>query len=113
MAGPYEPPKKGNSILEKLGGRPPGRDADSEPDDSVREAFSNRPATDDDLMLDVRLRDGSRCALSYGTLLKVDYNPADELRLAFGVETVVIEGRRLLPLYELLRRHRARYVQEG
>lgn len=110
MAGPNEPPRKGNSVLEKLGGRP----KDESPDDSVREAFNtSRPNSEDDLMLDVRLRDGSRCALAYGTLLKVDFNPADQLKLAFAADTVVIEGRRLLPLYDLLRRHRAKFVQEG
>ena len=111
MAGPYDPPKKGNSVLERLGGRSP---EPPESDDAVREAFSfSRLNNEDDLMLDVRLSDGSRCALSYGTLFKVDYRPADELKLAFAGETVVIEGRRLLPLYELLRRHRAKFVQEG
>ena len=110
MAEPYEPPRRGNSVLEKLGGRPP----DQQPDDTVREAFNeSRRNSEDDFMLDVRLRDGSRCALAYGTLLKVDYNPADQLKLAFAVVTVVIEGRRLLPLYELLRRHRTKFIQEG
>ena len=85
-----------------------------EPDDPVREAFNeSRRNSEDDFMLDVRLSNGSRCALAYGTLLKVDYNPADELKLAFAVVTIVIEGRRLLPLYELLRRRRAKFIQEG
>ena len=112
MAERYEPPRRGNSVLERLGGRagpePPG------PDDAVRESYDgSRPNSEDDQMLDVRLSDGSRCALAYGTLLKVNYNPADQLKLAFAIDTVVIEGRRLLPLYDLLRRHRAKFVQEG
>jgi hypothetical protein len=111
MAGPYEPPRKGNSVLERLGGRAL---ESPEPEESVREAFSgSRPNSEDDCMLDVRLSDGSRRALAYGTLFRVDYNPADQLKLAFAADTVVIEGRRLLPLYDLLRRHRARFVQEG
>ena len=112
MAGTYEPPRKGNSVLERLGGRsgpePPA------PEEEIRESFDgSRPNSDDDQMLDVRFSDGSRCALAYGSLFKVDYNPADQLKLAFAGDTVVIEGRRLLPLYDLLRRHRARFVQEG
>ena len=112
MAGPYEPPKRGNSVLERLGGR--STEPAPEPDESVRDAFSgSRPNSEDDQMLDVRFSDGSRCALAYGTLFKVDYSPADQLKLAFAGETVVIEGRRLLPLYDLLRRHRAKFIQEG
>ncbi len=79
----------------------------------MRQSFGSSRHAEDDLMLDVRLKDGSRCALAYGTLLKVLFSPADRLRLAFASSTVVIEGRRLLALYDLLRRHRARFVQEG
>ena len=110
MAGAYEKSRKGNAVLEKLGGRVPAR----EQDDMVREAYDEgRRQSQDDLMLDVRFSDGSRCALSYGYLVKIEYNPSDQLKLMFGLDTVVVEGRRLLPLYELLRRHRAKYVQEG
>ena len=110
MAGAYEPPRKGASVRDKHG----GRSLEQEPDDAVREAFNeSRRNSEDDFMLDVRFSNGSRCALAYGTLLKVDYNPADQLKLAFAVVTVVIEGRRLLPLYELLRRHRTKFIQEG
>ena len=106
-----EPPRKGNSILDRLGGKPP---RETEGDDSaVRESFAGSRNREDDLMLDVRLKDGSRCALPYGTLMKMDFNPADELKLSFAASTVVIVGRRLLALYELLKRHRARFVQEG
>ncbi|MBY0504435.1 MAG: hypothetical protein K2X03_11020 [Bryobacteraceae bacterium] len=111
MAEQYEPPKRPNSVLERLAGRqakePPG-------DESVRDSFSmGRVSDDDDLMLDVRLKDGSRYAFPYGTLLKVDFSPRDELKLVFSANIVVIEGRRLLPLYDLLRRHKAKFVQEG
>ena len=110
MAGVYEQTRKGNAVLEKLG----GRIADREPEESVREAYDERPRrSDDDLMLDVRFSDGSRSALNYGYLVRIDYQPSDQLKLMFGLDTVVVEGRRLLPLYELLRRHRAKYVQEG
>ena len=110
MAGVYEQSRKGNAVLEKLGGRVSER----EQDDMVREAYDEgRRQSQDDLMLDVRFSDGSRCALSYGYLVKIEYSPSDQLRLMFGLDTVVVEGRRLLPLYELLRRHRAKYVQEG
>jgi hypothetical protein len=107
MAEPYEPPKRG-SILERLGGRSPGGEA-PETDDPVRESFkTSRPNSEDDLMLDVRLSSGARAAFAYGTLMKVDFEPEDRLKLAFAANTVVIEGRRLLPLYDLLRRHRAK-----
>ena len=110
MAEAYEPPRKGASVRDKRG----GRSLEQAPDDAVREAFNeSRRNSEDDFMLDVRFSNGSRCALAYGTLLKVDYNPADQLKLAFAVVTVVIEGRRLLPLYELLRRHRTKFIQEG
>ena len=110
MAETYEPPRRPNSVLERLAGR-----QTKEPtDDGVRDSFSfSRVSDEDDLMLDVRLRDGSRYAFPYGTLLKVDFNPADELKLIFAASIVIIEGRRLLPLYELVRRHKARFVQEG
>lgn len=111
MVGQHDPPSKAKSVLERLGGR---KAETSESDESVRDSYdSSRRNSEDDLMLDVRLSNGGRCALAYGTLLKVEYSPADQLKLAFATETVVIEGRKLLPLYELLRRHRAKFVQEG
>ena len=111
MAEPFEPPRKGNSVLDRLGGRKPPETG--EHDDSVREAFSGSRNREDDLMLDVRLKDGTRCALAYGTLMKIFFSPADQLKLAFASGIVVIEGRKLITLYDLLRRHRARFVQEG
>lgn len=112
MAEPYDPGRKGNSILDRLGGQSQHDPPDD--DSSVRESFSSsRPNSEDDLMLDIRFKDGARCALAYGTLMKVDFRPEDRLTLAFAANIVVIEGRRLLPLYELLRRHRARFIQEG
>ena len=111
MAKHYEPPKQADSILERLGGR--SSQDSAEPDDSVRESFGGNRNREDDLMLDVRLKDGTRCALAYGTLMKIFFSPADQLKLAFASSTLVIEGRRLIALYDLLRRHRARFVQEG
>jgi hypothetical protein len=102
MAKTYEPPRRANAVLDRLGGR---RDSE-EQDESVRESFGGNRNREADLMLDVRLKDGSRCALAYGTLMRIIFSPADQLRLAFGSSTVVIEGRRLLALYDLLRRHR-------
>ncbi len=111
MAEPFDPPKRADSVLERL--RRSSGPAKAGEDDIAREAFGGNRNREDDLMLDVRLKDGSRCALAYGTLMKVLFNPADQLKLAFASSTVVIEGRRLLVLYDLLRRHRARFVQEG
>lgn len=112
MAETYEPPRRPNSVLERLAGRQAKEPSTAA--DAVRESFSfSRVPDEDDLMLDVRLRDGSRYAFPYGTLLKMDFSPADELKLVFAANIVVIEGRRLLPLYELLRRHKAKFVQEG
>ncbi len=103
MAGAYDGPRRGSAA--------PGN---SEQEDTVREAYATgRKQTQDDLMLDVRFSNGSRCALSYSYLVKIEYLPADQLKLIFGLDTVLVEGRRLLPLYEKLRRHRARFVQEG
>jgi hypothetical protein len=112
MAEQYEPPRKGNSLLDKVGKRPaPNKDDDA---DGIRESFAgSRGNGDDDLMLDVRLKDGTRCALAYGTLMKIFFSPSDQLKLAFASDIVVIEGRRLTTLYDLLLRHRARFVQEG
>ncbi|MCZ2154072.1 MAG: hypothetical protein LC114_09270, partial [Bryobacterales bacterium] len=104
-------PKRAGSVLERLGGRSNPDVAEEE--DSVRQSFGTGRHSENDLMLDVRLKDGSRCALAYGTLLKVLFRPADRLLLAFASSTVIIEGRKLLSLYDLVRRHRARYVQEG
>jgi hypothetical protein len=111
MTEPFEPPKRAGSVLERLGGRSNQNKAEDE--DAVRESFGGNRNREDDLMLDVRLKDGTRCALAYGTLMKIFYSPADKLELAFASGIVVIEGRRLVPLYDLLRRHRARFVQEG
>lgn len=64
-------------------------------------------------MLDVRFRDGARCAFNYAYLVKVEFIPGDRLRLQFGSEEVTVQGRRLSPLYERLTEHRARFIQEG
>jgi hypothetical protein len=111
MAEPFDPPKRAGSVLERLGGRS-GQSKD-EDDESVRDSFGGSRNREDDLMLDVRLKDGTRCALAYGTLMKIFFSPADQLKLAFASGIVVIEGRKLITLYDLLRRHRARFVQEG
>jgi hypothetical protein len=111
MKEPFDPPKRAGAVLERLGGRSTSDKADE--DDSVRESFAGNRNREDDLMLDVRLKDGTRCALAYGTLMKIFFSPADQLKLAFASGIVVIEGRRLITLYDLLRRHRARFVQEG
>ena len=103
MAGAYDGPRRGSTT--------PGN---PEQDDTGREAYATgRRQTQDDLMLDVRFSNGARCALSYSYLVKIEYLPADQLKLSFGLDTVLVEGRRLLPLYEKLRRHRARFMQEG
>ena len=100
MAGVFDEPRK--------------RGQSQEQEDAVREAYATgRRQTQDDLMLDVRFSNGTRCALSYSFLVKIEYLPADQLKLIFGADTVLLEGRRLLPLYEMLRRHRTRFVQEG
>ncbi len=110
MAGAHDEPRRGNAAT----GKPGGRNSDREQDDAVREAYATgRRQTQDDLMLDVRFSNGSRCALSYSFLVKIEYLPADQVKLRFGLDTVLVEGRRLLPLYEMLRRHRTRFVQEG
>ena len=111
MTEPHEPPRRSNPVLDRLGGR--SAQPSNDQDDSVRESFGGNRNREDDLMLDVRLKDGTRCALAYGTLMKIFFSPADQLKLAFASGIVVIEGRRLITLYDLLRRHRARFVQEG
>ena len=106
MAGTYDEPRRAGSHS--------GRVQDREQDDAVREAYATgRRQTQDDIMLDVRFSNGSRCALSYSYLVKIEFLPTDQLKLTFGLDIVLVEGRRLLPLYEKLRRHRARFVQEG
>jgi len=102
---------QGRSMLERLGAR--SSPESTAPDSSIRDSFAGTRNREDEHMLDVRLKDGTRCALPYGTLTKVDFSPSGSLRLAFVGSTVVIEGRRLTTLYDLLRRHRAQFVQEG
>ena len=110
MAGAYDKPRRPNPVI----GKPSGHTSEREQDDAVREAYATgRRQTQDDLMLDVRFSNGTRCALSYSFLVKIEYLPADQLKLRFGLDTVLVAGRRLLPLYEMLRRHRTRFVQEG
>lgn len=104
-----EPRKRGGpeEILKRFAD-PQRRDA--EPPQPFDEA---RPRSREDIMLDIRLTGGQRVALSYAFLAKVEYQPGDILRLHFDADVVRIEGRRLLGVYELLRQHRAKYVQEG
>ena len=79
-----------------------------------REAFDDaRPRSREDIMLDVRLKDGTREAFNYAYLVKVTFTPGDTLLLRFGTDEVKVQGRRLAPLYERLTEHRARFIQEG
>lgn len=87
---------------------------EGEPESDVREAFEEaRPRSREDIMLDVRLRDGSREAFAYAYLTKIKYTPKDVVRIEFGITVVKIAGRRLARLYEALCEHRVRFVQEG
>ena len=61
MAEQDEPPRRPRTAIEQLTGRPAKEPLTAE--DGVRESFSfSRVSNEDDLMLDVRLRDGSRYA---------------------------------------------------
>jgi len=65
------------------------------------------------ITLNVRLADGRCEGFSYAYLVRVKYVPGDTLKLQFVQTEIVIEGRRLAPLYLRLLDHRVEAVQEG
>ena len=62
-------------------------------------------------MLDLQLATGDRVAFPYATLLKAVFNPSDGIKLTYSTEDVMIEGRRLEPIYKAISQHRARFVK--
>ena len=65
------------------------------------------------LMLDVRLRAGTRLALPFSYLAHVTFDPSSGIEAVFSTHAVTIQGRNLRPIYEGLLQHRIEWLQEG
>lgn len=99
-----------SSVLSRYGITPPAASPAETPD---RKPFSVLRATGgQELMLDVRFNTGDREGFAYAYLMKVKFNPSGSITAIFTTDTVVIEGRNLLPLFDGLLIHAVRFVQE-
>lgn len=80
-----------------------------------------RGARERALMLEFRLKDGRVVALSYALLDRATFDPSEGIRLRFAGEEVRIAGQALnerlpsgvQPLFELVLRHKATWIQES
>lgn len=63
--------------------------------------------------LDFRLKDGTRVALPYATLLKSSFDPSKGITLEYSTDTVMISGRNLEPVYKAIAQHRLSALGES
>ena len=77
-----------------------------------RRAFGVGRGRRQPFMLDVRMMDKQRLALSYSHLTKAAFDPSGVIVLEFSSQIVRIEGRNLQPVYENLVLQNVIYVQE-
>ncbi|MGE3509286.1 MAG: hypothetical protein AB7N65_10425 [Vicinamibacterales bacterium] len=71
-----------------------------------------RRGTGQDLMLELRFRNGGAASLAYAYLVRADYRPETGIHLQFSVCEVLIEGSNLRPLYGEIISHRRSFVEE-
>jgi hypothetical protein len=81
-----------------------------EPRDSYQKARVN---SNEAIMLDVKLEDGSIVSLPYNGLRRVRYLPGDTMMLRFESDEVHVDGRNLARLRDSVTEHRTRSIQEG
>jgi hypothetical protein len=101
-----------SSVVEKILQHPAPR---HEPEvEEARESHQNaRAHSRENIMLDVKLADGSIESFPYAWLSRVKYQPGNTLILRFGKDEVTIEGRNLSRLRDVVTEHRTRFIQEG
>lgn len=115
------PPK---SILERLTGHAPHESDPSEADGEAADSHASfgwlRGVRDRAQMLELRKRDGSIKAVSYGWLDSVLYEPGEGIVLSIAGSEIRITGRNLnaevrpnLRLLMMLARHRVLWIQEA
>ncbi len=75
-------------------------------------AFGARRFKGQELMIELRLRDGKKRALAYTYLVEVDYCPVEGIAMMFVGYKVRIEGRNLSTLFDFLVRHAVNFVCE-
>jgi hypothetical protein len=90
--------------------------SDTEPAEPVVDGRSQFPlarrGTGQDLMLELRFKDGGAVSLAYAFLARADYRPETGIKLLFSLCEVEIEGSNLRPLYSEIIAHRRSYVEE-
>lgn len=64
-------------------------------------------------MVDFRGHDGRSLAVPYGRLISLALVHDSRIELEFPERRVLLHGRNLAPLYELLTENRVAFVQEG
>jgi hypothetical protein len=75
-------------------------------------AFGARRLKGQELMIELRLKDGKKKALAYAYLVEVDYCPVEGITMIFVGHRVRIEGRNLSTLFDFLVRHAVNFVSE-
>jgi hypothetical protein len=72
------------------------------------------------LMLELRFKDGRRCALGYAWLHQADFDPSQGMTFSFGGRKVTIVGQNLnaeirpnIRLFDAVLRHRVPWIQEA
>ena len=105
------------SAVDKILGKSPPRHEPEAGGEQFRDAFDEVRAPKvrgrEGITLNVRLADGRCKGFSYAYLVRVKYVPGDTLTVQFVQTEIVIQGRKLGPLYLRLLDHRVEAVQEG
>lgn len=115
-----------DKILDRYGGRDRG---DGENDNEAREEYAVddfgtfgflRGSRERATMLELRKKDGSIRAVSYGYIDKADFDPSDGIVLHVSGQKITIKGRNLnvevhpkVRLFEAVCRHRVPWLREA
>lgn len=65
-----------------------------------------------EVMLELRFRNGNAIALGYAYLVSVSFDPSEGIRLEFTGHEVLITGTNLTKLFRGLVHHKITYIQE-
>ena len=85
---------------------------ENEQDDIDYRAFGTNRNKRQAVMLDIRTLGGARLAMPYSYMTSIFFDASGVIVLSYASHNVRLVGRNLLPLYEALANHQARYIQQ-
>jgi hypothetical protein len=82
------------------------------PSDEGESTALARRGIGQDLMLELRFKNGAETAFSYAFLSRADHNPDEGIRLTFAADKVRIEGSDLRQLFSEIITHKRSFIEE-